>query len=203
METDETRQPKLLQLSVKVNQATMERWKDNMQSGMFPTAGQFMETLINQYEENYSQPVRVNKENEEKIRQLQERIDTLLLENDQQQDQISKLENIISAGTKENETLRSRLSDSMDELSTIKSDNAIQAKMDEGIIRVPVEKLDRACLQWLADRENKKRKRTDITPEVFFMFAVKEMLIKGNKFSIPCVPDSVIKHLNMEIDNGQ
>lgn len=200
---NENRAPKLVQLTVKVNQTTLDKWRDNLQEGMFPTAGQFMELLINQYEENYSKPVRVNKENEEKIRQLQERIDTLLLENDYLKEQLSKLESIIENGTKENETLRSRLSDSMDELSTIKTDNAIQAKMDEGIIRVPVEKLDRACLQYLADRENKKRKRTDITPEVFFMFAVKEMLIKGNKFSIPCVPDSVIKELKMEIDNGQ
>ena len=47
--------------------------------------------------------------------------------------------------------------------------------------------------------EKKERKRTDITPEVFFMYTLSEMLIKGNKFSIKCVPDSVIEKFKKEL----
>ena len=78
----------------------------------------------------------------------------------------------------------------------------IDRKMD-GHILVPVDALDMRCLQYLADRENKRRKREDITLAVFFQYAVREMLIKGNKFSIDSVPDSKIAQFKAEIANGQ
>ena len=73
----------------------------------------------------------------------------------------------------------------------------------DGHIAVPVNELDMRCLEWLADRENKRRKREDITPPVFFQFAVREMLIKGNKFAIDSVPDSVIAQFEKEIKDGK
>ena len=66
-------------------------------------------------------------------------------------------------------------------------------------ILVPISPLERKCLEYLTERERKNRRRTDITPPVFFMYVLSEMLIKGNKFSIDCVPDSVIAKFEKEL----
>lgn len=200
---NENRAPKLVQLTVKVNQTTLDKWKENLQEGMYPTAGQFMETLINQYEENYSHPIRVNRDNEQMIKELNDRIAVLVSENDALTAKIGNAE-------KQLNELKERAAGMESELETTKkhllcSDAELNERneADNGVIRVPVDELDRACLQYLSDRENRKRNRNDITPEIFFMYAVKEMLIKGNKFSIPCVPDSVIRQLKNQIENAQ
>ena len=87
---------------------------------------------------------------------------------------------------------KSDLEQTADKYSTLRTEV-------DGCISVPVEPLEMKCLEYLSDRENRKRKRNDITPAKFFMFAIKEIFIEGNKFSIDSVPDSVIEKFKKEI----
>lgn len=193
---EENRAPKLVQLSVKVNQQTLDRWKENLTTGMYNTAGQFFETLINQYEENYTHPVRVNEHNEKTIKELEQKVKDLSVELEALTAKAGNTERLLESVSEEKERLTN-------ELQQANSSLKISELADKDVIRVPVEKIDRMCLQYLADRENRNRHRSDITPEIFFMYAVKELLIKGNKFSIACVPDSVISQFKKQISDEE
>lgn len=190
------------QLSGRVTQETLEKFKEIQEAESFETFGQFVESLLM----HYYDPVKINKENEAEIKRLRSNVEEL------------------NAKIKEREADNAAACDSMNEdrakLDKLKSDydellqqyNEQGAEIErlkgenhryDGHIAVPVNELDMRCLEWLADRENKRRKREDITPPVFFQFAVREMLIKGNKFAIDSVPDSVIAQFEKEIKDGK
>ena len=190
------------QLSGRVTQETLAKFKEIQEAESFETFGQFVESLLM----HYYDPVKINKENEAEIKRLRSNVEEL------------------NAKIKENEADNAAACDSMNEdrakLDKLKADydelrhqyNEQGAEIErlkgenhryDGHIAVPVNELDMRCLEWLADRENKRRKREDITPPVFFQFAVREMLIKGNKFAIDSVPDSVIAQFEKEIKDGK
>lgn len=191
---EETKQPRLEQLSVKVNSWTLDKWKELCKSGSFTTNGQFMETLLAQYEENYTHPIQVNKENADKVVELERRLVELQTKNAEVERELEEAQNTIGQ-------LRADAAAASEELTAANTRNQALDQERNGCMLVPVQPLDRMCLQFLADRENRQRRRTDITPEVFFMYAVREMLIKGNKFSINSVPDSKIAEFKKQLDN--
>lgn len=190
------------QLSGRVTQATLDKFREIQESESFETFGQFIESLLM----HYYDPVKVNKDNEVEINHLKQTVADL-----QQKVKDCNADNKAACDLVNEERAKyADLKAKYEELSKANMQQAgrleeldgIQHKMD-GHILVPVNELDMRCLEWLASRENKQRKREDITPAVFFQYAVREMLIKGNKFAIDSVPDSVIDKFKKEIAHGQ
>lgn len=193
---------KIVQLSMRVSQSCKDEFYRILEEGAYETCGLCMDALL----ERYHNPLKINQDNERKVDELTGKVDeqsasihllTVELENANKmyQEQKSSCE---------------KLTDSIDQL---KSDNADLSKRleqlaelendQQGKILVPVNRIDELCLEYLANRENKRRKRNDITPATFFMYAIREMIIKGNKFSIDSVPDKVIAQFENQIKDEQ
>lgn len=189
----EAENEKLTTLGIKVNMSIKDRFDELKTDGSFDTNGQFLECLL----ERYANPMRVNKENEEKLRASSDTIAKLRGELDAAQKQVSEKDSEIAALNAKIAELRDQADKSVQDLND--SYTRQQASMMKDHILVPISPLERKCLEYLTDREKKERKRTDITPEVLFMYTLSEMLIKGNKFSIKCVPDSVIEKFKKEL----
>lgn len=196
------RAAKTVQITGRVSQAVKDEFEQLREAGGYETFSLFMEALL----ERYNNPLKINKEYVSEIQQLKQQVTDL-----QQKVKDCNADNEAACETiteerKKYEVLKTQY----DELSKANKQQAgrleeldgIQHKMD-GHILVPVDQLDMRCLQYLADRENKVRHREDITPAVFFQYAVREMLIKGNKFAIDSVPNSEISKFKNEIANGQ
>lgn len=190
------------QLTGRVTVDVLEQFNEIKENEGYETFNQFVEALLM----HYYNPVKVNKENESEIKRLKAEVEKWKAEgvrlNDIIVDERKTLDDRggeISKIRSEFDELKQEYNDKCAELEELQG---IQHKMD-GHILVPVNDLDMRCLEFLAARENKARKREDITPAVFFQYAIREMLIKGNKFAIDCVPDSVIEKFKKEIANGQ
>lgn len=196
------RSAKTVQITGRVSQAVKDEFEQLRESGGYETFSLFMEALM----ERYNNPLKINKEYVSEIQQLKQQVTDL-----QQKVKDCYADNEAACETVNEERAKyAELKSKYDELSKANMQQArrleeldgIQHKMD-GHILVPVDQLDMRCLQYLADRENKVRHREDITPAVFFQYAVREMLIKGNKFAIDSVPNSEISKFKAEIANGQ
>lgn len=196
------RAAKTVQITGRVSQAVKDEFEQLRESGGYETFSLFMEALL----ERYNNPLKINKEYVSEIQQLKQQVTDL----QQKVKDCDAYHDAASETIKEERAKYADLKAKYDELSKANMKQAgrlqeldgIQHKMD-GHILVPVDELDMRCLKYLADRENKSRKREDITPTVFFIYAIREMLIKGNKFAIDSVPDSVIAKFKSEIANGQ
>ena len=196
------RAAKTVQITGRVSQAVKDEFEQLREAGGYETFSLFMEALL----ERYNNPLKINKENVSEIQQLKQQVTDL-----QQKVKDCNADNEAACETineerKKYEVLKTKYDElskaNMQQAGRLEELDGIQQKMD-GHILVPVDQLDMRCLQYLADRENKVRHREDITPAVFFQYAVREMLIKGNKFAIDSVPDSVLKQFKNEIANGQ
>ncbi len=192
---NEAEKEKLTPLGIKVNQTTRERFNELKEEGAFDTSGQFLDTLL----ERYSNPLKVNKQNEEAVRSLTSEIESLKSElatvRDNSAAQVKEIDRL-----KDVNVQQARMIDELNGSVNSMKDNIRQT---EGHILVPVTPLDEKCLQYLAERENKHYNRKDITPATFFMYAVREMLIKGNKFAIDCVPDRIVEQYRKELGDGK
>ena len=190
------------QLTGRVTQATLDKFREIQEAESFETFGQFVESLLM----HYYDPVKVNKDNEAEIRSLKAELKRLENDKEDAVNQLSIGDSQMSQLRDSYEELKQAYNEKCSELESVTAKmneyRGIEHKMD-GHILVPVDELDMRCLQYLADRENKVRHREDITPAVFFQFAVREMLIKGNKFTIDSMPNSVIKQFKNEIANGK
>lgn len=196
------RAAKTVQITGRVSQAVKDEFEQLRESGGYETFSLFMEALL----ERYNNPLKINKEYVSEIQQLKQKVADL-----QQKVKDCYADNEAACETVNEERAKyDDLKAKYDELSKVNMQQAgrlqkldgIEHKMD-GHILVPVDDLDMRCLQYLADRENRVRHREDITPAVFFQYAVREMLIKGNKFAIDSVPNSAISKFKAEIANGQ
>lgn len=192
--------------TIKISRATKEKWDEIYNDSGFANQSMFMDELL----ERYYYPIKENKDLAEKINDLKDK-DQQISELKQKYQQLQKeLEDAKNANAEkqlEIESLNGKFSkletDSAQAIEDLNSGFASKnASMMKDHILVPISPLERKCLEYLTEREKKERKRNDITPEVFFMYCLSEMLIKGNKFSIKCVPDSVIAKLQKEVDNG-
>ena len=191
----EAEKEKLTPLGIKVNQNTRERFNELKEEGAFDTSGQFLDTLL----ERYANPLKINKENETIARESKAKIEKLTAD-------LSTANSNCEAQVKEINRLKDinvQQARKIDDLNAQVAGMAANIKQTEGHILVPVTELDVKCLQYLSERENKHYNRKDITPATFFIYAVREMLIKGNKFSVDCVPDRVIAHFEKEIKESK
>ena len=207
--SDIEKKVKSVQITGKVSQETSDMFKELMHSGDYATFGQFMDTLL----ETYLRPIKISRDYESEIGTLNEKIKDL----EGQLNEKSETLNVAAENAQKNfdqfEEWRGKYADlqakyeelskaNMQQAGRLEELDGLQHKMD-GHILVPVNDLDMRCLEYLASREAKLRKREDITPAVFFQYAVREMLIKGNKFAIDSVPDSVIAKFKQDINNGK
>lgn len=196
------RAAKTVQITGRVSQAVKDEFDQLRESGGYETFSLFMEALL----ERYNNPLKINKEYVAEIERLKAEVKRLENDKDEAVNQLSIGDSQMSQLRDSYEEIKQAYNAKCAELESVKSKmeeyRGLEHKMD-GHILVPVDELDMRCLQYLADRENKSRKREDITPAVFFMYAVREMLIKGNKFAIDSVPDSVIAKFKAEIANGK
>lgn len=203
------RKAKTIQITGKVSQETKDRFEELRESGSYDTFGQFMDALL----ERYYNPIKVNKGYESKIAELEKTVAELQgkikdreADNsaacetiNEEREQFAALKSEHNKALATIEQLQRELSDnrkSIDDYDTLK-------KETQGCMSVPVSEMDRKCLQYLAERECRERKRTDITPPIFFQYAIREIFIKGNRFSIPSVPNHVIAKFEKEINDGQ
>lgn len=191
----EANKEKLSTLGIKVNQYTLERFNELKEDGAFDTSGQFLETLL----ERYSNPMKINNENAALVKsqaasleKINADLNTANSNCEAQVKEINRLKDI--------NVQQARM---IDDLKAQVAGMAANVKQTEGHILVPVTELDVKCLQYLAERENKHYNRKDITPATFFIYAVREMLIKGNKFSVDSVPDRVIAQFEKEIKDSK
>ena len=149
--------------------------------------------------ERYANPLKINKENETIARESKAKIEKLTAD-------LSTANSNCEAQVKEINRLKDinvQQARMIDDLNAQVAGMAANVKQTEGHILVPVTELDVKCLQYLSERENKHYNRKDITPATFFIYAVREMLIKGNKFSVDCVPDRVIAQFEKEIKESK
>ena len=196
------RKSKLVQISGKVSQSVKDDFDELREQGGYETFSLFMEALV----ERYKNPLKVNKDNLAKISNLQSQISTLNEELKKKTEELDEMDRIRGEFKEQNDSLLAKYKDLQESFvnqnNRLEELDGLQHKMD-GHILVPVNELDMRCLEYLASREAKLRKREDITPAVFFQYAVREMLIKGNKFAIDSVPDSVIAKFKQDINNGK
>lgn len=164
----------------------------------YDTFSQFVEALL----EAYRNPIKVNKDNFTRIKELEQELEDCKQAYNKAAHDVEILQeqnNTINTAYYDLEKQSADQSAKYDE--RLKYYQGLEHERD-GHILVPVDDLDMRCLDYLANRENKKRHREDITPAVFFQYCIRELLIKGNKFAIDSVPDSVIEQFKKEI-NGK
>ena len=70
---------------------------------------------------------------------------------------------------------------------------------DENILRVHLTPEREAFLEYVANRESTETVKVE--KEHILMYVFDEMLVKGNKFSIDSIPDSVIRKIRKELSN--
>lgn len=195
--------------TIKIRRATKNKFDELYGESGFANASMFMDELL----EHWEYPIKENKELKDKEQQLKEvgsKMAERTAEIENLKKDVTQRDAVIEDLKKQITTLNQQLADqdsshhaAIEELNAGYTSKREKALKDH--ILVPVTPLDRKCLEWMTDRERKERKRNDITVENFFMYVVKEMLIKGNKWSVDCVPDKVIRQFEQELkgkDNG-
>ena len=195
--------------TIKIRRATKDKFDDLYSESGFANTSMFVDELL----EHWEYPIKKNKELEEKEQQLKElgsemTVRTAKIENLKKD--VTQRDAVIEDLKKQITTLNQQLADqdsshkaAIDELNAGYTSKREKTLKDH--ILVPVTPLDRMCLEWMTERERKERKRNDISIEHFFMYVVREMLIEGNKWSFPCVPDSKIREFEKiikEKENG-
>lgn len=203
------RKSKMIQITGRVSQSVKDEFYELQESGGYETFCLFMEALL----ERYKNPLKVNKDNVAKIAELQRKVSDLEEQLSIRDNEIKEYISIGDSKGHEFEELRAEHNQALARIEQLERDKSTLEQTaseydtlkteTKGCISVPVSDLDMKCLKYMAERESRIRKRTDITPAKFFMYAVKEMLINGNKFSIDSVPDSVIAKFKKEIEDGQ
>lgn len=175
----------MVQYTAKVSKDVKARLLEIVNSGDFRTVNQVFETLL----EAYENPKKIKDENLLKIKDLTEENNKLSDELDLRLQEKIKLQvengNLLSDFGK----LKDEKGKLQDEISNLR----------ETCLIFNISPLTKKILEYLSDRESKKRGR-DIPYQAIVMFTIEELLIKGNKFSIDCVPDSVINKLKKEVE---
>ena len=196
------RAAKTVQITGRVSQAVKDEFEQLREAGGYETFYLFMEALL----ERYNNPLKINKANAGRIAELEEKIKEYKADNAAACETINDERAEFEALKAEHNQALAKIEDLQRELSDNRQaiDNYDTLRKEtQGCMSVPVSEMDRKCLQYLAERECRERKRTDITPPVFFQYAIREIFIKGNRFSIPSVPNHILRKFEEEIKNGK
>lgn len=150
-----------------------------METGKFSTQNQMIETLV----EAYLNP----KREKSKVAEITSKYEQLIADYEKLNNCRTELETVNNS----NKELVNKLTA---ELEDAKSKVPAQNTMI-----IPVTKFHRKVLQSLCLRENTKRKRTDLTPEIFVMFVIEEMLVNANVFTIDVLSNSELSRIKREL----
>lgn len=200
---------KMIQITGRVSQSVKDEFYELQESGGYETFCLFMEALL----ERYKNPLKINKDNVAKIAELQRKVEELTSKIKEKEDDNAAACETVNTERAKFEELRAEYNQAMARIEQLEREKSTLAetandydtlkKEIDGCISVPVTPLHLKCLKYLAERENRTRKRNDITPATFYQFAIDEIFIKGNKFSIPSIEDRIIRKFEDEIANGQ
>lgn len=203
------RAAKTVQITGRVSQAVKDEFEQLREAGGYETFSLFMEALL----ERYNNPLKINKENAGRIADLEKQLSVAEKQISEGDSYVGELEEKLKSKESDFEQLRAEYNAALAKIEQLTRDNAAQLeslseydtlkKEVDGCISVPVTPLHLKCLRYLADRENRNRKRNDITPAAFYQFAIDEIFIKGNKFAIDSVPDHILRKFEEEIKNGK
>lgn len=200
---------KMIQITGRVSQAVKDEFYELQESGGYETFCLFMEALL----ERYKNPLKINKDYVAKIAELQRTVEDLTNKIKEKEADNSAACETVNEERAKFEELRAEHNQAMARIEQLEREKSTLAetandydtlkKEIDGCISVPVTPLHLKCLKYLAERENRTRKRNDITPATFYRFAIDEIFIKGNKFSIPSIEDRIIRKFEEEIANGK
>jgi polyhydroxyalkanoate synthesis regulator phasin len=181
----------LEQFTAKVTKNVKSELSELMDSGSFKTVNQMIETLI----ENYNLPRKVAEANTAKMIEIQNANNELTERCSNLDKSYISIVEEFEAQKAENECLRGKV-----EALNRKLSDAENKIPKENTMIIEVNEFQMKVLQSLCARENKKRKRTDLTPEIFVMFVIEEMLVNANVFTIDVLSSSELKRIKKEVE---
>jgi chromosome segregation ATPase len=182
---NENQKSSIQQYTAKVTTDVKRDLADLKSSGDFKTDSQMLESLI----EAYNYPRKADASLNDKIKALQ-------LEISDKDSQLAELErkcNDVISQLKEMDAEKNILEATVNDLQA-------EIPADDTMV-IPVSPFNRKVLEVIAERENKNRKRTDITPEILPMFVIEEVLVKCNAFSIDALSNSEKRRIKEELQN--
>jgi seryl-tRNA synthetase len=159
-----------------------------MDTGKFATQNQMIETLV----EAYLNP----KKEKSRAKELESEIEKLKKDNEGFNLVNETLRKANQDLSKQNDALAEELKNVRSELNDVKS----KLPSDNQMV-IPVTEFERKVLESLCKRENQKRKRTDLNPEIFVMFVIEEMLVNANVFTIDVLSNSELNRIRRELQN--
>lgn len=183
----EAENEKLVTLGIKVNQATKERFDELKTDGAFDTNGQFIECLL----ERFANPLKVNKDNEVRIKDLER-------EAGEKDKMINDCKVDIDTLAEENSKLKALLEKSERDLTVALEESGKKIQLAAGQHIISIEPLNWKLLKFVAERESKKRNQEWTIDDVinyFVHFRFEKGSLNGD---LDSVPDSVVKRFIME-----
>jgi chromosome segregation ATPase len=176
--------------SFRVTPDVKEQLEEIMEQGDFKTVNQMVEALT----ESYLNPKKMKSNQKE----LEQRIQEITAENE-------KLTRDYQAVKKGIEAIDTKHVEFLEEINTLtEALEAAKAKIpDENTMIIPVTEFHRKVLESLCKRENRKRNRTDLVPEIFVMFVIEEMLVNANVFTIDVLPSDELRRIKNECKQSE
>lgn len=193
MEENNEKKATIEQYSCKVPRDVKEQLAELMGSGDFKTQGQMIQTLV----ENYYEPRKVDKANAESVKTLSAKIADYESDLNLMISEVNEEKTKNASLSAEIETLKSTIEQLQKEAETRQSQT-----LPPTFTVVPTDQFQRFVLEYVAKRENKERKRNDITPEIIFAYMLDKFLIEGDMFCIDSVSDKVLKQLRQTVEAG-
>jgi flagellar biosynthesis chaperone FliJ len=180
----------LKQLSMKVTPDVFARWNDlKNQFGLETTASQFVDLLL----ERYSNPMKINKENEEKIKKLTEELSTLKNDLENSFKGYSEKEREVKELLKLKED-NQQLKEELQEVT----EKRIEIPKDSIIYKSNIAYLE--ILRHVANRENERTGKAFNESNVI-NYLISESLIKGNY--IPALSRSELNQIRQLVKSNK
>lgn len=177
----EAENEKLTTLGIKVNLSIKDRFDELKTDGSFDTNGQFLECLL----ERYANPLKINKENEEKLRASS--------------DAIIGLRNSLDAALKEVEELKTRIAEKDTTISELRT--SLDGKnLSENQHILSIDPLYWRILQTVAEREGKRRKQEWTPDDVVNYFIHTRFELGTLNGDLNSLPDDIIRELKKEME---
>jgi hypothetical protein len=181
---EELKSEKLTTLSVRVNAVTKDRFKEIMEDGAFETAGQLMDVLL----ERYSNPIKINRDNEEKIKKL-------TFENEK----IKDLDTAYNKLLEEKSKLLNQVKELQDRAEEAEKDSSKKYLIQDDEYILHIDKLNMLVLEEVAKREGKRRDQEWTVDDIINYFVEKRFIYGELNGDLKSLPDSTISKLKGQI----
>lgn len=188
--SDEKEKKGLQQFTCKVYPDVKESLSELMESGDFKTQNQMIETLI----ETYNFPKKADEKNAKKIIELQQKNDELIANYDTLQADFIQLQNKYNELLSGNSSSSEQIKQLQEQLEVAKTNLPGSDTMV-----IPMDNYRRKVLEVVAERENEKRNRNDITPEILLLFIMDEIIINCNAFEFSALSGKEKRRIKEEL----